>query len=183
MDIETEKLKKMPFNKQLVFAYLMCERLYPNYVYFSQNCSFGDSLILRKAIDHIRQYISGIVVSDDEIQQDYNDVEVNTPDTDDFTTVHVALALNTCCAVLWTLKFLIDKNADYLVYISRSGIETADSCIFSNIETDVLSEEVEKSVLNNPIMKKEFSIQNEIVRYLLSHKKIEKFDVEFLMKL
>jgi uncharacterized protein YjaG (DUF416 family) len=46
-------LEKLDYSKQLVFAYLTCERLYPNYVYFSNNFHFGDKKILRSAIDFI----------------------------------------------------------------------------------------------------------------------------------
>ena len=31
MDIAIEKIKHLPFRSQLAFAYLACERLYPNY--------------------------------------------------------------------------------------------------------------------------------------------------------
>jgi uncharacterized protein YjaG (DUF416 family) len=32
---EIDKLKDLDFEKQVTFTYLTCERLYPNYVYFS----------------------------------------------------------------------------------------------------------------------------------------------------
>ena len=34
---EINKLKDFDFTKQAAFAYLTCERLYPNYTYFSDN--------------------------------------------------------------------------------------------------------------------------------------------------
>jgi uncharacterized protein YjaG (DUF416 family) len=50
---EITLLEKLDYNKQLTFAYLTCERLYPNYVFFSDNFDFGDKQILREAIDLI----------------------------------------------------------------------------------------------------------------------------------
>ncbi len=43
------RLKEFDSNKQLAFAYLTCERLYPNYVYFSNESGFGDCSVLREA--------------------------------------------------------------------------------------------------------------------------------------
>jgi uncharacterized protein YjaG (DUF416 family) len=54
MHIEAlNKLKQLDFSKQAAFAYLICERLYPNYVYFSNKYGFGKPNILRKAIDYL----------------------------------------------------------------------------------------------------------------------------------
>jgi uncharacterized protein YjaG (DUF416 family) len=48
-------LKKLSFQKQLAFAYLSCERVYPNYQYFVEKFNFGDHAILRMAIEYVRE--------------------------------------------------------------------------------------------------------------------------------
>lgn len=49
--INIKKLSVLNFERQLTFAYLTCERLYPNYSYFSQQYNFGDPQLLRECID------------------------------------------------------------------------------------------------------------------------------------
>lgn len=54
MDItDVEKLRTLDFTKQKIFAFLTCERLYPNYIYFSDNYNFGNPTVLREAINYL----------------------------------------------------------------------------------------------------------------------------------
>jgi len=77
---EIKLLEKLDYNKQLTFAYLTCERLYPNYVFFSENFNFGDRQKLREAIDLI---YNCLLVPDfgntKQIEFYLNAVDINTP--------------------------------------------------------------------------------------------------------
>lgn len=181
MKINIEQLKDVSFLNKLAFAYLNCERLYPYYVYFSLNFSFGSISAVRKAIDNIRRHLLGDVLSNDEIQQNIDDVNTNTPDTEDFITVHASSALDACCAVLNSLQFLFDRKFDHLMDISRYGTDMVDRYLNSHIDVDVLSPELEQSILNDPLMKKEILYQNEIILFLTSHSSLKQSDIDYLV--
>jgi len=181
MKVNIEKLKEGSFANQLAFAYLTCERLYPYYVYFSLNFSFGSINIVRKAIDDIRKHLIEDVISDEEILQDFNEVSVNTPDTDDFITIHASSALDACCIVLNSLQFLLDRKFDHLVYMSRYGTDMVDRYLNSDIEADVISPKLEQAILNDPLMKREISFQNEVISFLISHPTLKGSDIDYLI--
>jgi len=183
MEINIDKLKNSSFVSQLAFAYLICERLYPYYVYFSLNFSFGNVSIIRKAIDHIHKCLIEGVISEEEIIHDINDVSINTPDTEDYITIHVSSALDTCCTVLNSLQFLVDRKFDHLVYISRYGTDMVDRYLNSDIEADFISQELEQSILNDPLMKREISFQNEVISFLASHPSLNESDIEYLFEI
>ena len=45
------------YTKNLLFGYLACQRLLPNYVFFSQKFNFGNSEILEEYLHQVRAII------------------------------------------------------------------------------------------------------------------------------
>src|SRR5689334_6272644 len=105
-----EKLKQLSSQKQLVFAYLICERLYPNYVYFSENYDFGNPNSLRQSIQFIHENLFCQVPVSQEVDKFLQLVDKNTPDTETFETSYVSSALDACTAVTETLHFMVKKS-------------------------------------------------------------------------
>lgn len=101
MDIDNfDILLSLDANKMLVFAYLTCERLYPNYVYFSENYKFGNKRVLRDAIDFIYDHLLSSNFSNSlSIFHHLESVNLNTADTEDFETIFVSPALDACTSI------------------------------------------------------------------------------------
>lgn len=90
---EINLLKDLDFNKQLTFAYLTCERVFPNYVYFSNNFNFGSPSVLRKAIDFIYEAIFENNIDTEKVNNLLLSVFQNTPATNDFPTFDATIAM------------------------------------------------------------------------------------------
>jgi uncharacterized protein YjaG (DUF416 family) len=181
MKINIEKLNSVSFLNKLGYAYVMCMRSHLDYVYFSNSFSFGNVIISQKAIDDIHKHLVGLFVSTEEVLQDFNDLSINTPDTDDFATIHASDALDACSTILNALQFILDKNFDHLKYISRYGTDKVDRHIIENIREDAITPEFEKFIANHPLMKNEISKQNEMIQFLVSKPILTELDLDYLI--
>lgn len=183
---EINQLQKLDFTKQLVFAYLTCERLYPNYVYFFDNFHFGDPEILREAIDFL--YISIFETRPDKNKIDSLIKKVNkiTPDPGEFDTGLASSALDACTAVSDSLDFLIDKEFSRIKDISTFGTDTVDMYI-QGLEPDLDFNKdrigFRQRIDNHPLMKKEIAIQTGIIAFLTKSKGIDVDDLKPLFQL
>jgi hypothetical protein len=159
----------------------MCERFYPDYVFFYEHFSFGDVRVTREAIDFIRCSIIDQTISAEEATSHYHSLNLCTPDTDDFTTVYISNALDACNTIFNSLQFMLDSDFSHIEYVSRYGTDRVDRDLLATIESDTISDEMEKSVRNHPLMAKEKSIQNEVISYLVSVSNVRQSDIEYLI--
>ena len=180
---EIDKLKMMNPDKQAAFAYLTCERLFPNYIYFSENYRFGNPDVLRSAIDCL--YDSLFMDNPDKhrIESLIKEVEKNTPDTDDFSVIFVSSALDACTCILDSLDFLLKRDFTKIEYISSYGIDTVDMYV-REIENIELSDKNFKQRVNeHPLVKRELSIQQGIIAFLYNANSIDYGDIQTLLHL
>jgi hypothetical protein len=123
-------LKPLSFQKQLVFSALICEKLLPNYIYFSQVTSWGNPLSLQKAISVIYQNVfRDDLFTSDEMQDLISEIELITPDTEDFESILVSFALDSCTSLLGTLNFIIDRKIDNIADVATYPRDTIDMYI------------------------------------------------------
>src|SRR6187402_605144 len=92
-------LKELNFQKQLVFSYLTSARLYPNYVYFSNNYNFGNPDILYKAINYIYQNIFQYGIDLPTIKSLLEKLDEVTPWPENYDTVLVSAGLDACSVI------------------------------------------------------------------------------------
>lgn len=180
---EINKLKDLDFTKQLAFAYLTCERLYPNYVYFSDNYNFGTPIILREAIDFLYQNIFEKNPDKAKINSLVKKIEKNTPDTEDFTTIFVSSALDACTCILDSLDFLIDKDFSRIKSISTYATDTVDMYIREIENIEASDKNFIQKVNEHLLMYKEISIQQGIIAFLNKSKSIDFEDIQTLLHL
>jgi len=181
---EVDKLKELDFTKQAAFNYLTCERLYPNYVYFSHNFSFGNPDALRLAIDYLYFNIFNNSPDKNKIKILTKEVDKNTPDTEDFTTSFVSSALDACTAVIESLDFLIDKEFSRIKHISSYAIDTVDMHIQEIESLDFNKDkDFQQKIDSHPLMQKEFAIQSGIVSFLSNSHTFDFGDLQTLLHL
>ncbi|WP_199119246.1 DUF416 family protein [Pedobacter sp. ASV28] len=181
---EIGKLKELDFNKQLAFAYLTCERLYPNYNYFSKNYDFGDPIVLRTAID----YISGNFFNQkiDKAKNDFLIEKIDTciPEPADYETILASSALDACTVITETLGFLNDKKKSRLEDISTMATDSVDMYIQEIEDLDFnRDKDFQKKIDSHPLMKKEISIQKGIVDFLIASMSFDLDDIRVLLNL
>lgn len=181
---DISRLSNLGFKKQLVFAYLTCERLYPNYVYFSANFQFGDASVLRAAIDYILSCILNNTIDTPLVKKFILYVEQNTADTEDFDTIFVSSALDACTSVAETLDFLLDRQYSRLKDISTVATDSVNMYIQEIESLDFNTDkEFHTKIASHPLMQKEVAIQTGIINYLSTSTSIDLEDIRTLLNL
>jgi len=179
-----DQIKKLDFNIQLIVAYLTCERLYPNYVYFSNKFEFGDSSKLRSAIDYIYEHLFENDFDIAKIKTIIGFVEKNTPEPGEFQTILASSALDAGVSIIETLESMIVKDRDRLSDVSKSAVETVYMYIQEIENLDYKNDdEFDIKMDNHPLMKNELQIQQGIITYLINSRKINYDDVNTLLQL
>lgn len=176
-------LKEMDYHKQLVFSYLTCERLYPNYVFFSDNFEFGNKNVLREAINFI---FNTLLIDDpqkvNEINSYLESIDINTPFPHNFNTILASSALDSCTSILETLDFMLDKKASRLDDISSFAIDTVDMYIQDRDGLDFNTDPLfDHKIFSDPLMQRELGIQKGIISYLDKIDKLEMLDINNLL--
>lgn len=181
---EINDLKKLSNNKQLAFSYLTCERLYPNYVYFSENNNFGHPEVLRQSINYI--YDNLFIDNADKLKVSLliNSIEKIIPEPAEFDTVLASSALDTCTVIIETLYFLIDKQESRIEDISTAALDTPDMYIQEIENLDYNNDSLfQKKIDSHPLMIKEISIQKGIIEFLRRQERIDFADIQTLIML
>lgn len=164
---EINKLKQLDFIKQAAFAYLTCERLYPNYVYFSNNYGFGKPCMLREAIDYLYYNIFKDNPDKDKLNSLIKEINNNTPDTEDFTAGFVSSALDACTAIEDSLHFLDDKDFSRIINISTYATDTVNMYIQERENLDCNTDKnFQQKIDSHLLMQKEIFTQKGIISYL-----------------
>lgn len=182
---ELKKLEALDFTKQLAFAYLTCERMFPNYVYFSENYGFGDPKILRDAIDFV---YSAIFIENNidkqKIEYFLKTSKANIPGPDDHGSYYGTIALDSGAIVYESIVLLKKEDTKTsLTGISTTATNLIDCFIQTRDEMDYGDVDFEEKILNDTVMQKEIAIQNGIISYLGRIGKVEPSDMETLMQL
>lgn len=181
---EINQLKKLDFQKQLVFSYLSCERFYPNYLFFSNNFNFGDPATLRSAIDFLRHNIFNKTTEQQQIENLLRATHVNTPRPDDFATFYASIAMYSAGIIYESLNLL--KLADIsriLNDISTMCTDAIDLFIQVRDNMDYDDDGFESNILNNILMQTEISIQKGCIRYLQKIDHLNESDINTLLLL
>lgn len=181
---ELNKLKDLDFTKQMAFAYLTCERLFTNYIYFSNNFNFGNPDVLREAIDFLYQNIFDKNPDKNKINLLTKEVEKNTPDTENFSTNFVSSALDACTAVLESLDFLVDNQFSRIKDISSFATDTVYMYIQYIDKLDFNTDRgFQQKIDNHPLMQKEVAIQLGIITFLSNSRAFDYGDIQTLLHL
>jgi uncharacterized protein YjaG (DUF416 family) len=182
---EINLLKNLDFNKQLTFAYLTCERVYPNYVYFTQKFNFGNSDILREAINFIYEVIFDNTDIDIEKVNDLlASVFQNIPATNDYPTFDATIAMYSGGVIHESLNLLKNiNNSQLLIDIATLSTDAVDCFIQERDDMDYDEPNFEEIILNDTLMQKEITIQKGIISYLSKINKVEQTDINTLIQL
>ena len=178
------ELKNLDFTKQLAFAYLTCERLYPNYLFFSKNYKFGNPNILRQALDFIHHDF--FEKHPDKRKMDFfrKEIDKNTPDPGDFRTGLASSALDACTAVMETLNFMEDKKILRIDDISTFGTDTVSMHIMNIASLDFNKDkDFQKKIDEHPLMQREVRVQSGIITFLRNIGLLRSEDIQTLLSL
>lgn len=175
------ELKALAYEKQLTFAYLACERLYPNYVHFSNHHVFGDPIALKEAIAFIRSAILAKTLNHTQRERLLHAVNEHTPLPEDFDSILASSALDATSVIFHTLDFMGDQHSSSLEDISNAATDSIHMFLQSKLSLDYLSPDFENIIMQHPLMIQEVHIQEGVITYLSKIDKIEEEDLETLL--
>src|ERR1700744_4232274 len=91
-----EALTPISNKGKILFAALICERLYPNYVFFQQTYNWGNTDVLKESLGIVYEYIlTDDLITSQVIESAIMSIDSVTPNTEDFSGILVSFALDT----------------------------------------------------------------------------------------
>jgi len=179
-----EVLLKLPLNKQTAFAWLTCERLFRNYLYFYNITGFGDPSMIRAGIEYLSAHVLNDQIKISEIKDLLVQLEKNTPEPGNFDSWSASAALDTCSVLFESLNFLVDHLQKRLTTISTLAIDSVDMYIqeIENLDFSI-DKDFQWKIDNHPLMKQEKAIQSGLIKYLNTIKDLQIDDLNTLISL
>jgi uncharacterized protein YjaG (DUF416 family) len=178
------QLRQLTFIKQLAFAYLVCERLYPNYSFFSNKYRFGDPNILRQAADFILHNFFEEHPDKTKMDLFRKLIDKNTPDPGEFRTGLASSALDACSALRETFEFIKDKEPSRLEDISTFATDSVSMHIMDIDSLDFnRDKDFQKKIDEHPLMQREINIQLGIIAFLKNIDSFRPADIQTLLSL
>jgi hypothetical protein len=124
-----QELQTLSWRNRIAFAASCCERLFPNYQAFVIMEKWGDSEILRQALDEIWAFLAGKELQEKQFLELKQNCEQIIPDTEDFNSIFTGAALNAAAAITYTLECCLNKEAEWAALAGRVAINTLDEYI------------------------------------------------------
>jgi uncharacterized protein YjaG (DUF416 family) len=159
------RVPKLTTSNKIAFAYAICVRLQPHYQAFYEAEDWGNPAVLHSALTMLRQAVfSAPTVTD--LQQQYQQVEKVTPDADDFGGTLGSFALDTCCALLSALDFVLKGTDQYVLDVAILARDTMDLYVQELGEMESNAPHLEQKIDRSPYMVEEVSWQREALNRL-----------------
>jgi uncharacterized protein YjaG (DUF416 family) len=163
------KLETLSQVNRLLFAVLTCEMLYPNYVFFNKRVDWGDSTVLQDGMILIYQSIfNGGKYKQKDVEVAISNVDMITPDTDDFPGLITSFALDACTSIYSTLTYLIDSNIENIVDVAIYARDTVDMFVQDKGNLKYGDPEIEYKIASDSFMTSEKKRQAELI-FKLAH--------------
>jgi uncharacterized protein YjaG (DUF416 family) len=163
------KLETLSQVNRLLFTVLTCEMLYPNYVFFNKRVDWGDSTVLQDGMILIYQSIfNGGKYKQKDVEVAISNVDMITPDTDDFPGLITSFALDACTSIYSTLTYLIDSNIENIVDVAIYARDTVDMFVQDKGNLKYGDPEIEYKIASDSFMTSEKKRQAELI-FKLAH--------------
>ena len=140
--------------RRFAFALSCCERLYPNYVAFVRKYRWGDSSILREALDSCWSRLRGDL-DEIEVENLKERLEAITPDTDDFSGTLVSPALDAAVAAHLLMESLTDDSISTIIDIASLCRDTVDMHLSELENLDSSDPNTETKIMSHKLMQAE----------------------------
>jgi uncharacterized protein YjaG (DUF416 family) len=161
------RVPKLTTSNKIAFAYAICVRLQPHYEAFFEAEGWGNPAVLHSALATLQQAVfSAPEVSD--LQQQYQQVEEVTPDSEDFGGTLGSFALDTCCALLSALDFVLKGTEQYVLDVAVFARNTVDLYVQELGDMEPNDPQLEQKIERSPYMVQEVNWQRETLNRLES---------------
>ncbi len=143
--------------KQIAFAYSACQRMLPNYQYFSRNYGWGNEYCMIEALDIIRNFLL-LDLKEFEKSKLLSTIYNSIPNSGDFSTSFSTYAQNSASAIYYTLNSIFKVDVQELSWVLVLSRDTVDAFV-QEIEDFKFDEKFEKKISNHCMMQRELQKQ------------------------
>lgn len=148
-----KKSQQLGYTPSLAFAASCCERSLPNYDAFSRQERWGDSKILKEALDLVWWHVVTRNPSNkSQVEPLSKAIDAVTPDTENFESPLTSAALDAANSVAEALDYTLDRNVDRIVTISSLARDTIDLFVQRRDSLDSSRSDFEGKIASDPLM-------------------------------
>ena len=164
-----DQLSRLSSIHAVAFAASCCERMLPNYRRFQDQVGWGDTILLRTALDQAWQVVSAGNIPREYLRSLVEQCDHVTPDTEVFTTSLVSHALDASAAISETLELCVDGDLSHALRVATSSRDTVDMYIQKLEDLQPEDSQFEEKILNHPLMVREWKNQVDTLQALAGH--------------
>lgn len=164
-DILRQLLARLDPWKRVAFMALVSERIVPNYDQFRAESDFGDSQILRRAVEAAWSWLESDRKPND-LTTLRAQVRQQAPDTERFSSPFTSAALDAANAVVSLLDAIDHPDRADAVEVASLARDTVDLYVQEIENLDPNDPRLEDAIRHHPLMQAELRRQREDVAYL-----------------
>lgn len=171
-------LEKLPYSNQLTFAASCCERAYPNYERFSQEEHWGNSAVLRSALDKVWKFLLGAGPTPNDCTVLVESLRAATPDSDMFhpktpaESILITAGQEAAFMVTLLLEFCMDRDSRHVIQILDFAQETVRRYVQAAEGMDPNDRDLERKIAQHPLMLRELEKESCDLEALMKAKTI-----------
>lgn len=157
-------------------AALVCDKLYPNYLLFTETNNWGNPSLFRAGIALLFEAAAVGRRPVSEAQKLDNELDSAFPDLDDFTSSEASYAFDASSALASALNFLITEEKEHVVNCSVTAFDTVDMFVQMLHQMEPNEPNMEQLINGDPYMQREVERQRQVLN-LLSARSIISLDL------
>ncbi|WP_419209202.1 YjaG family protein [Photobacterium leiognathi subsp. mandapamensis] len=171
------RLEKLEPWQHLTFMVSLCERMYPNYVFFCAETEFADSHKYRVILDSIWEILT-VKNAKINFENQLEKLEDMVPSEDDFDIYAVSPAIDACVALADLLHAMLDRDLmmETVIKLSALSVETVANLEYAQTGIEITNDNQKE----NEAVCAEWDTQWAIFRAL---KEAEPRDIELIKDL
>ena len=176
-----KRLKALELEQKKLFAIALCQRMYPNYLLFSEVCEFGEPQVLDTVLNLLWQsmYDKKLKLNIDIYLER---LDLNTPEPSDFDAYGVYPAMDAAVALTSLLSALQSKVEDDITNISKLSSSTVANYIEATVEEEMEEQVLDDFIFNHEVMIEEKELQSSLLDIIEDNPKLTADFVKSLRK-
>ena len=154
-----KRLKALTLPQKQLFATALCQRMYPNYQFFSEVCEFGTPQVLDTVLNLLwqKQYDNKLKLNIDIYLERLDEI---APEPQNFDSYGVYPALDAVSALIALLSAMQSKIEEDITNISKLSSSTVANYIEAICEQELNDEALDEFVFSHPAMAEERELQS-----------------------
>lgn len=154
-------LATLPEEHRVAMGVIVCERLVPNFLRFEEATGFSGYDLLKRALDTTWERLAGKQVGSPVLEDLLINCEKLLPDSDDFATTTVSMAIDAVNAVCLMIESFDAASPKTIADICAAAVDTVDMFIQLTAlgSSVIIGVNDERLILEHPLMQAELTRQ------------------------